>query len=318
MLIEGRKASVIIFLMFMLAGAALFLLPAKHVDAQFASPVEFDGYAWSSNIGWISMNCSNEGSCATSNYKVQLNPDFTITGFAWSSNIGWIQFGGLGAPPAADLDGDSTVRLDIATNRVSGWAKALSHGDGWDGWISLDCNNTGGCATSAYGVTAGIDRLDDFGWGDDVVGWVNFSQVRFPPPCAPSIMCLADLSGSQSINQWCEVTTLMCEPGYICSADDAYACILQLPTGSVSVQPDFIRNGGTTQIDWNADDQWGCSVEQFGAPLMTYPSTTDSGTLTSDPIFNETQIVLTCEDVLGGEHIVDTATVRVTHTVEEN
>ena len=37
---------------------------------------EFDNYAWSENIGWISFNCKTGGSgqsniCSTSNYRVQ-------------------------------------------------------------------------------------------------------------------------------------------------------------------------------------------------------------------------------------------------------
>ncbi len=35
---------------------------------------EFEGYAWSETIGWISFNCLNTGTCGTINYKVQVAP----------------------------------------------------------------------------------------------------------------------------------------------------------------------------------------------------------------------------------------------------
>lgn len=31
----------------------------------------FDGWAWNNIIGWVSFNCTNDGSCGTSDYKVQ-------------------------------------------------------------------------------------------------------------------------------------------------------------------------------------------------------------------------------------------------------
>lgn len=35
---------------------------------------DFSGYTWSDSVvGWVSFNCSNLGSCATSNYKVSMN-----------------------------------------------------------------------------------------------------------------------------------------------------------------------------------------------------------------------------------------------------
>ena len=70
----------------------LFLLPAA-VSA--GEDHNMSGYAWSSNIGWISFNCTNDDTCSTVNYGVHKDEDGTIVGYAWSSNIGWIRFGGL-------------------------------------------------------------------------------------------------------------------------------------------------------------------------------------------------------------------------------
>src|SRR5690606_12033986 len=49
------------------------------------------GYAWSDNIGWISMNGSG--------YGISVSGSGTLSGYAWSDNIGWI------SANSADLSG---------------------------------------------------------------------------------------------------------------------------------------------------------------------------------------------------------------------
>lgn len=107
------------------------------------------GWAWSKNIGWISFSCTNTMAIGTGiDYGVDINEDTGLfSGYAWSENIGWISF--------ADFDGDGDVDADdknisgspcapnceatvnLTNGEVSGWARALSYGDGWDGWIRL-------------------------------------------------------------------------------------------------------------------------------------------------------------------------------------
>ena len=57
---------------------------------------------------------------------------------------------------------------------MEGWARVLSPGGGWDGWISLSKQPAG---TIDYGVTLDEDNLifEGFAWGDDVVGWIDFN-----------------------------------------------------------------------------------------------------------------------------------------------
>ncbi len=104
------------------------------------------GWAWSSNIGWISFNCTNRGTCATVNYGVNIardpgNPAIgNFSGYAWSANIGWIHFAPAGPYPAAP---HHSARVDLATGIVSGWARALAHDGGWAGWIKLRGTNYG-------------------------------------------------------------------------------------------------------------------------------------------------------------------------------
>lgn len=127
------------------------------------------GYAWSDTIGWISLNCTNPSSCASSAYGVRVDSAGDISGYAWSEHIGWISFNQTdvtGCP-----SGTCKPHLDSATGKVTGWAKVLSSsssGDpAWDGFISL--SGTG------YGVTVNGCNWGGYAWGSNVVGWVSFS-----------------------------------------------------------------------------------------------------------------------------------------------
>jgi len=153
------------------------------------------GWAWSENIGWISLNCYNdyngdgilESHCPDagypSNYGVNLNLSTKIfSGYAWSENIGWITFneselsGCPQAPCRAWLGED---------NKVYGWAKALAGGQnnagGWDGWIKLRGTTTNGIE---YGVSLNPSTNEFEGWaagwddtpGEAVIGWISFNQ----------------------------------------------------------------------------------------------------------------------------------------------
>lgn len=136
-----------------------FDLNLNTAEAQSSSNVS--GYAWSDNIGWISMR-----STTTPSYGVSISESTGyFSGYAWSDNIGWIDFAPTSGFPSAPY---SKVRLQGGS--VSGWARALSYGGGWDGWIKFD----GG---SDYGVTVSGNSFSGYAWGSDVVGWIDFSGV---------------------------------------------------------------------------------------------------------------------------------------------
>ena len=90
------------------------------------------GWAWSSNIGWISFNSETDGSIV--DYGVHINDEGIFSGYAWSENIGWIHFAPTSGYPGAPQNG---VKVDLESGEVSGWARALSFGGGWDGCIKL-------------------------------------------------------------------------------------------------------------------------------------------------------------------------------------
>ena len=58
------------------------------------------GYAWNENYGWFSFNCDQNSApcsgggntCATSSYKVYIQPDGYFRGFAWNDVLGWVSF----------------------------------------------------------------------------------------------------------------------------------------------------------------------------------------------------------------------------------
>ena len=191
------------------------------------------GWAWSENIGWISFNNTSGG--GSTNYGVNVDTSTgAFSGYAWSENIGWIKFGdplkiATENYPNCPLSTCSTgspnysAKLDLATNKITGWARACAgtvngdcnsaaRTDGWDGWILLGPIMKGG---TDYGVERDICDLKGFAWGSDVVGWIKLNGSNYKvvttfcesvnqPPSATS------LSNNNSILDYCSYT-----PSYI-------------------------------------------------------------------------------------------------------
>lgn len=140
----------------------------------FAGSDEVRGFAWSSNIGWISFNCIDRGTCSSSDYKVTMDlSNGVMSGYAWSSNIGWIDVDPAGANARpSDKHG---VQINLSDGTMSGWMRALSYGGGWDGWIKITDAKVGqgGTITNSAGTGGG------WAWGSDVIGWVRFSNTLY-------------------------------------------------------------------------------------------------------------------------------------------
>jgi len=153
------------------------------------------GYAWSSNIGWISFNCINTGTCGTSDYGVNLEPStMNLSGYAWS-DLGWISFNPTASIPPSYSHNFSSHCQNAGADCISstdciscfnpddmsiyGWAHILSLGD--DGWINLNCDNDDTCGTSDYHLDVWAN-LEFYGWGyngsntaSTSIGWISFS-----------------------------------------------------------------------------------------------------------------------------------------------
>lgn len=200
---------------YLLATLVLVLLGVQSAQAQvLPAPVELEGFAWSSTVGWISLNCKTGSRtagdiCTTSNYRVTIQTNGNITGWGWSSNIGWVKFGGLSSFPTGG--GTQAVNASVSGTFPNltwrGWARACAgtnapaaseqkdcssmnpndnSGD-WDGWISLGgTTGAGGTYRISADMTAGMNN-NSYAWGSDVVGWVDmFSQVDFTPIDVPT------------------------------------------------------------------------------------------------------------------------------------
>lgn len=153
--------------------SALFIVNAYNITGH----TDIKGYAWSDNIGWLSMSCKDNNSCATSNYGVLTNQTTgAMSGYAWSDNIGWVSFN------AADVAScpQAPCAPTLTTTGLTGFAKALAGGTlgsgGWDGYISLN------------GVTRTSDsNFGGYAWGSDVVGWLSMTGVSFNLTCGEAV-----------------------------------------------------------------------------------------------------------------------------------
>ncbi|MFA5249702.1 MAG: hypothetical protein WC397_04185 [Candidatus Paceibacterota bacterium] len=171
------------------------------------------GWAWSDTIGSISFSstncdanedglidvaaCGNVGNSITP-YKVTVDDSSgALAGYAWSDTIGVISFNGAetGTPPDSYNCGTGCVAKVDATNKVIGWARALSAckdnywngsactnsgaGDragGWDGWIKM--------SSTSYSVTlgpavGGIREFLGFAWGGATSGASVINSISF-------------------------------------------------------------------------------------------------------------------------------------------
>lgn len=130
------------------------------------------GFAWSENVGWISFNSASDNS----QYNYGVNENTTtgaLSGYAWSDNVGWLSFN------AADVVGCPTAPCAptvLPSGALSGWAKALSAGDGWDGWVALSGTNINASLNTSTGAFSGYlwGGNDGFGYAG-VLGWLNMA-----------------------------------------------------------------------------------------------------------------------------------------------
>ncbi|MDD5145469.1 MAG: PKD domain-containing protein [Candidatus Pacebacteria bacterium] len=135
------------------------------------------GFAWSENIGWISFGNISGG---TVSYGVDINEAGEFSGQAWSENIGWISFdkAETGTPPVEPYNGSETyvAKVDLETRKVTGWARALSYGSDWDGWIKLSGPDYG------IWIDDSVEPAEfmNYTWSATdtypaVIGWISFN-----------------------------------------------------------------------------------------------------------------------------------------------
>lgn len=275
----------------LLAGLLFFIFPPHAISA---SSTPITGWAWSDNIGWISLNCSNTGSCGASDYGFIIGTGGNISGYAWSDNIGWISANETGCPGG----GSCNPKISPATGAMSGWLKVISGGaaqsGGWDGWISL-----GGSGYGPVLTTNGI--FSGYAWGSDIVGWTSFAyaQTAFQPCVPDSNVCLDGII-LRHYNADCTYTDAACQfaaYGYGCSVN---ACLVppspsanpSVP-GGLQILPKLVRSGNTTQVKWSIDNASSTTCTVTGTNGDSWPGLA-SGTKTSSAINQQTIYTLHC------------------------
>lgn len=230
------------------------------------------GWAWSENIGWISFNNTSGG--GATNYGVNIETDGVFSGYAWSENIGWISFntGDLTGCPTAPCQ----AKLDFGTKEVSGWAKALTDGGGWPGWIRLrEVTNYGVSWNSLSG------EMEGWAWADGVIGWISFNcnnqgvcgtsdyQVIYgtlPPTC---VIELQNLAG----NPISEVN-LIGQPNdtfyiYVGGSTDDDG-IVEVRFSSDDIQDGIVQGSWTGWYDWNiSSGDWDATAKRMSWSFAT-------------------------------------------------
>lgn len=179
-------------------------LSAQQLNSCIGGSHNVHGQLWSSNIGWVYLNCGDIANFASvPDFGVDQDTNGKWSGYGWSSNIGWIKFGDDTCPgtaiPASDASGCKVQKLTRVNGNhpIVGWAKFLagdtSTVDSWDGWISMNTLNdqnpglAGMQTAPAYGIelasttTPGTPttvhrKLSGFAWGSTVVGWLGFDN----------------------------------------------------------------------------------------------------------------------------------------------
>jgi hypothetical protein len=266
--------AILAVLVVLLAAASLFLGGSNArtpVHAATTCPdgsaVCLDGWAWSSDIGWVSFNSADDsGTSAT--YDVAVASNGALSGYAWSSNVGWISFNSSDIQASPSCSGTLSPSIDTNTGAIVGWARVVSEegrSDGWDGCVELSGTNhlspdfSGAGGSSAQGLTyaSSTNAITGYGWGGNVIGWLSPFNIT----CPNCVATLNDLvfvgidsgvgsggTGAQSQNL---VFTLPSATGSVSvpvqwTINSAKNVQIASPSGATGVSTDWGVNSGST------------------------------------------------------------------------
>lgn len=276
---------------FVVGVAGIFFIFAAR-PALSESSTSILGYARSETIGWVDLNCSNQGICGSSNFGLSIAQNGDISGYAWSENIGWIE-----AYTASNGCPQSPCAAKLSGNQFRGWLKAVSgesaQSGGWDGWISLKGSNP------EYGVTLSNGVLSGYAWGDTNVGWLDFSYASTNyapvPPCQATQGYFCDSNTSKYRDAQCVVTTIQPAPcSYACAQDTGVCVTPPAPSfaaeGTLRVNPELVTKGQTVTVSWQVANASSCDVTGTNGDSWS----TTSGTYPSSPILSPTTFTILC------------------------
>lgn len=145
-----------------------------------------------------SVDCPPRDGRSMPNYGAHMDlSTYHLSGYAWSEMAGWITFDrtAAGTPPGpipttsnCNIDSDPSdglcmAVLNNASNKIEGWARAISCRTGTNPVMSCDPLNDWGWIkmsnppSNTYAVERdGSSNFRGFAWGERVFGWVSFSS----------------------------------------------------------------------------------------------------------------------------------------------
>ncbi len=241
--------------MFWVGNSKTFQVPITNAAS---NTVSVTGWAWSSNIGWISFSGSTYG------VKEDLSTG-AIIGYAWSSNIGWLKFGVSDAThPAA--------KVNLTNGKITGYARFSSGGTTWgsssDGWVSL--------SGSSYGIVQNLTngKWSGYAWEPVVAGWIKVRDTSSSYGVqAASAKCTlpwgGTISSGSSVTAYknssvtspatCLSQIRTCTNGNLsgsytypnCSSLPAVICSDISPSGKLSAYPNRVNSSSTNiKLSW--------------------------------------------------------------------
>lgn len=304
-----RLLAVAGLLVLILAGISL-LFPRLALSQP--SGTQMTGYLWSDNVGWIDLNCANQGDCSPS-FGISVASDGTLSGYAWSELVGWV------SANASDLAGcpSGTCRAVLGTTALTGWLRIIAGGTaesgGWDGFISL------AGASPAYGVTYNSGVFAGYAWGDTNVGWVDFSLARSTyNTCSAAYVCNGQtiMQRDISCNEDPLTPPITCTAPAFCSAGSSTCLYPQTGAngadGNLRVLPTFVRSGATTWVYWDIINAERCDVVGSNGDSWSDMHSSGPSGQQSGAIYDRITFTLTCDplDPLA-QSLVQTATVGI-------
>jgi hypothetical protein len=153
----------------------------------------------------------------------------------------------------------------FATPTTSSSSTTSSSNAGWDGWIELSgTNHATGDSTGNSGVTyvPSTGQFVGYGWGSDVVGWLQFNTTgsSTPPGGGPS-------------------------PTGVCLGVNCDGALLT-PSVTLSIGPSSVTTGTPATLTWSTANVTGCSESSSGIQTDSnwngnLPATSSGSTQTS-------------------------------------
>ncbi len=292
---------------FVCAVGIIAVLASFPPHASSATVVDtLQGYAWSSNVGWICFyDLATPSNCGSA--SVQVNSNNTLSGYAWSNEAGWISFNSADTASCG-----SAATYNPSTGALSGWARALDGVDS-DGCISLS-----GTAqdSTPYGVSFANGQGAGYAWASDVFGWISFWGSNYGVTLAPIDVC-SNIPGTQSSwsdpNGYISGGQCLCNNGYTLSGTQ---CVVTPPPsasiGSFSATPTRVQKGNQTSLSWSTTGMTSCTVTDQNNNLI---STALSSTGTSATVNQATTYTLSCSD--GTNNYSSNITVGIVPTYRE-